>query len=247
MINLSTAIVDDEKAALSIITRALKQAFLDFNINLNVEEFSSLKNIEFVLEDKNYDLMILDIDTNEKENGIEFAKKVRQKNNCTNFIFVSNCEDKAFDAFEVEPLGFIRKKNFINDLNKYVPQMAKMLEKKINKKTILLFNDNNELINVKIDEITYVEGNFKQQYFYTKNPNVYFHTRKTMKTIEDELSEYGFIRTHNSYLVNASYINGLLKNELIVYPDIKIPIARTKISVVKKECLNMLKNNNLLF
>ena len=60
MINLSTAIVDDEKAALSIITGALKQAFLDFNINLNVEEFSSLKNIEFVLEDKNYDLMILD-------------------------------------------------------------------------------------------------------------------------------------------------------------------------------------------
>lgn len=134
MINLMTAVVDDEKAALSIITGALKQSFMDFDINLNIEEFSSLKKLEFVIEDKNYDLIVLDIDTNEEYNGIDFAKKVRLKNDNINFIFVSNCEDKAFDAFEVEPLGFIRKKNFINDLHKYVPQISKLLAKKINKK-----------------------------------------------------------------------------------------------------------------
>ena len=243
MINLNTAIVDDEKAALSIITGALKKAFLDFNINLNIEEYYSLKNLVFDLEDKNYDLIILDIDTNESENGIEVAKKIRLNNPHVNFIFVSNCEDKAFDAFEVEPLGFIRKKNFINDLNKYIPQISKLIEKKLSKKTMLLFNNSNELINVDIDSITYIEGSFKQQYFYTCDPKTYYHTRKTMKKIEDELINNGFIRTHNSYIVNVNYINGISKNELIVANNIKIPIARAKITTIKKECLKILKDN----
>lgn len=243
MINLMTAVVDDEKAALSIITGALKQSFMDFDINLNIEEFSSLKKLEFVIEDKNYDLIVLDIDTNEEYNGIDFAKKVRLKNDNINFIFVSNCEDKAFDAFEVEPLGFIRKKNFINDLHKYVPQISKLLAKKINKKNILLFNNDNELINVDIDKITYIEGSFKKQYFYTMEPKVYYHTRKTMKKIEDELLNNNFIRAHNSYIVNVNYIKGITRKELIIMPNIKIPISRNKISTVKKECMKLLKDN----
>lgn len=243
MIKLNTAVVDDEKAALSIITGALKQAFLDFGIDLNVREYSSLKKLAFDLEDKNFDLMILDINTNEQENSIEFARKIRLNNQNINFIFVSNCEDKAFDAFEVEPLGFIRKKFFIGDLNKYVPQISKLIEKKTKNKTMLLFNKSNELINVDINDIAYIEGSFKQQYFYTIDPSVYFHNQKTMKSIEEDLSDDGFIRTHNSYMINVKYLKGISNNAVILTNDIKIPVARQKASMVKKECLKCLKEN----
>ncbi len=246
MIEIKVAIVDDEKVALSTVSGAIRHAFMDFGIMPTIKEYDKLATLYFELEDNSYDLLILDIDMGDKINGVEFAKRLRNENISSDILFVSNCEDKAFDAFEVKPLGFIRKKNFINDLKRYIPKIISSLKERKQPRVLLLNKGKNEVVQVDINDIVYVEGNFKQQIFYTKDPDVYYIVRKTMKHIEEELYNSGFIRTHSSYIVNSKYVKGLLNNYLIVEPNIKIPIARAKLNQVKKEYLSLMKEKDAL-
>lgn len=246
MIEIKVAVVDDEKVALSTVSGAIRHSFMDFGITPVIKEYDKLATVYFEMEDNSYDLLILDIDMGDKINGVEFAKRLRNEKISSDILFVSNCEDKAFDAFEVKPLGFIRKKNFINDLKRYIPTIVSSLKERKQPRVLLLNKGKNEVVQVDINDIVYVEGNFKQQIFYTKDPDVYYIVRRTMKHIEEELSNSGFIRTHGSYIVNSKYVKGLLNNYLIVEPNIKIPIARAKLNQVKKEYLALMKEKDAL-
>ncbi len=247
MIEIKVAVVDDEKFALSIVSGAIHQSFMDFGIHPIIQEYDKLSTLYFEIEDHPYDLLVLDIDMGDKINGVEFAKRLQdEKKIFSDILFVSNCEDKAFDAFEVKPLGFIRKKNFVDDFKKYIPKIVACLKERKQPRVLLLNKGKNETIQVDINDIVYIEENFKQQIIYTKDPNVYYVMRKTMKQFEEELSDSGFIRTHGSYIVNSKYIKGLIQSNLILEPNIKIPIARAKLHQVKKDYFALMKGKDAL-
>ena len=56
-----------------------------------------------------------------------------------------------------------------------------------------------------------------------------------LKDVEDQLCAYGFIKTHQSFLVNFRYINFIKHSEIILDNGTSIPLSRGRYEQVKKE------------
>jgi hypothetical protein len=85
------------------------------------------------------------------------------------------------------------------------------------------------------DDIIYIEGMQNYVTIYTVN-NKHI-TLLNMKTLEQNLSDHGFIRTHKSYIVSLSKIDGIEGNDMLA-ATIKIPISRTYRKKVMDELLS---------
>ncbi|MCJ7718126.1 MAG: LytTR family transcriptional regulator, partial [Anaerolineales bacterium] len=65
---------------------------------------------------------------------------------------------------------------------------------------------------------------------------------KTLKEYEELLSEYGFIRIHQSHLINSAHIQSYQKNDggyITMLDNSIIPISRSK----KTEIIALIKKN----
>ena len=67
------------------------------------------------------------------------------------------------------------------------------------------------------------------------NDNKDFIANGNLKDIENEIAEYGFIRIHQSYLVNFQYINIIKQKEIVLDNGQSLPISRGKYENVKMQ------------
>lgn len=56
-----------------------------------------------------------------------------------------------------------------------------------------------------------------------------------LKDVEEQMHTYGFIKTHQSYLVNFRYINFINHREVLLDNGESIPLSRGRYEQVKKE------------
>ena len=111
------AICDDEKQALRVVSTALTGVFAEKNIDVKIETYEKVE--AFVDRLKNsqdyFDVIMLDIRM-PRIDGIRLASKIRDRDPDVKIVFVSNEENRVFDAFLVDTFYFIRKSNLIDDI-----------------------------------------------------------------------------------------------------------------------------------
>lgn len=100
---LKTILVDDERPALKALEHLLKR-YPDIEIK---GTFTDPDQAREALQEK-IDLVFLDIDM-QKQNGIDFAKKIIAKHQNIEIIFVTAYSHFAVEAFEVNALDYIMK------------------------------------------------------------------------------------------------------------------------------------------
>ena len=64
---------------------------------------------------------------------------------------------------------------------------------------------------------------------------------KPIFDFEELLTDYGFIRCHQSFLVNLQYVKSLKKSDgdsLLLHNNIELPVSRAKKDAVKKALNN---------
>jgi two-component system LytT family response regulator len=93
----------------------------------------------------------------------------------------------------------------------------------------------NEILYVSIDDIIRCEANNTYTFFFlTTGERVL--VSKTLKEYAEILKDYGFIRTHQSHMVNARYIKSWLKEDggvLLLKNLTKIPVSKPNREKVK--------------
>lgn len=237
---IKIAICDDEKIALLTIGSAIQRTFEEYGIDSDLHEFTTLSSLRESLKTEKYDLLLLDIDVKSNEDGVAFAKRIQSENINTPIIYVSNCEDRVFETFETQAICFIRKRHFIDDLNRQIDFIVKKL-KTDESSSIILISDTGRKNYIDLKDVSYVENSYKTQYFYMADGKSYIATKRTMKLLEQELLKFGFIRVHTSFLVNYSYISVLTQKEVFLKNKIKLPISRNRIVAVKSAYLELMK------
>lgn len=77
-----------------------------------------------------------------------------------------------------------------------------------------------------VDDIFYIETSRHKNMFYTKKQTYTIYKR--LDELELELSQYGFVRVHQSFLVNMRYIDKISSYvlRLITGKEISVPKAR---------------------
>jgi two-component SAPR family response regulator len=96
---LILAVADDDPTTLKILVEKLQAVFLEKGVMVDIHDYALLPNLEHDLPLISFDLLFLDIEMPFLD-GISFGKRLREENNEVSLIYVSNREDKVFDAFE---------------------------------------------------------------------------------------------------------------------------------------------------
>jgi two-component system LytT family response regulator len=239
---MQVLIIDNEKSIRETLKAALK-AFCP-----QVETIDEASNIESGLQKiKTFkpDLLLLDIELDEGT-GIDLLNLL---GNSIDFsvVFVTAHSKYAIDAFKHSAIDFLLKP--INpeelvkcihkaDNNKQNATLLKQLNllqeqfsQKLNTEKKITLREQNSIHVIKTTNIIYCfsEGNYTS--VFTINPTKKIVISKNMKYFEELLTDFGFLRIHNSYIVNCEKIEKYDKGDggfVFIHGGVKIPVSQRK-------------------
>lgn len=165
MINI--AICDDEQTSLNSIKKLVADFFCSQNIKINISLFSSGE--ELLSSDKDIDILFLDIQMKQL-NGIETAKKIRNKSYKCFLIFITVLKEMVFQSFEVQPFDYMLKPIQYDNFKKTMERL--LLSMKSADKENLLIQRGTESSIVSFEEIIYCEIINRKIYLHLKSANI---------------------------------------------------------------------------
>lgn len=235
---MNIALCDDNVKALPIIAGAVESTFSAHNIQTVITKFTSGAELLKSMEDNHYHLLLLDIEMPGMD-GIALGKTLRAKNDDTKIIYVSEAESRVFESFMVQPLAFVRKSNFLNDISAAAELYLKTAEQE-SKGDYLDFTTRSGILTLKTRQVCYIEGSRNYQFLYVEGREEPIEIKMTMDKLEEITGDYGFIRIHKGYLVNYQYIQHLSSTLATLQSGKQLPIGRSKGSEVKMKYLSLI-------
>jgi two-component system LytT family response regulator len=199
------------------------------------------------------DMVFLDVEMNDGT-GFDLLNKIT--NPAFQLVFTTAHNKYAVQAFKCSAIDYLLKpvdfaeleqalnKAQLNISDKTLSGQLKVLMQQLTTKETtdkqIVLKDSEASYFVKITDILYceAEGSYTKFYFTIEKPIV---ISKNLSVYEDLLGVYGFIRTHHSYLVNASRIKMYDKTDggmLVLDNGYTVPISHRK----KEYVMQLLEN-----
>lgn len=235
---LKIALCDDDKRAIPIIAGAVESTFQAYGVQTDIHRFLSSDSLLRSLDETHYNLLLLDIEMPGMD-GISLGRKIRAKKNDTKIIYVSEAESRVFESFLVQPLGFVRKSNFLNDITAVVELFLKTLEQE-KSGDFLDFTTRTGILTLKTRQVRYIEGSRNYQLLSVDGRDKPIEIKMTMDKLEEMTAPYGFIRIHKGYLVNYQFIQHLSSTVVTLQDGTQLPIGRSKVGEVKLKYLSLI-------
>ena len=169
-------------------------------------------------------LALLDINIEGDMDGLELATHLSIP-----FIFLTSYYDKGTlsKVSALNPAGFIVKPFSERDLIANVEISQRSLRRVMAntaKPTTFFVRDGHEVFSVKPEDIVFAEAIDNYTYLYVCKRK--FMISHTLKSIEEKLIDYGFIRIHRSYLINFDKIDSISENKIYLKGN-EIPIGKS--------------------
>lgn len=222
---LNCIAVDDEELALELLEDNIKQVpFLRLVGKCN-NAFEALE----VLQTEKVDLIFMDIQM-PGLTGIQFLKSLSTS---PLVIFITAYEQYALDGFELDVVDYLLKpvsfERFLKAANKALDKYSvAQLALQTPNNEYFFVNSEYSLVKVKYDDITYIEGLKDYIKIYLKATTRPVITRMTMKSIEEKLIPYNFMRVHKSFIISLDKIVSI-RNLKVMIENATIPISEQNI------------------
>jgi two-component system, LytTR family, response regulator len=213
---LNCLIVDDESISRKFLEHYIKEAG---NLLL-VKSCSSIAEAEMSMQKSHIDLIFLDIEMPGKS-GLDFLHENEIK---PLIILVTAKREYAVQAFEYDVVDYLVKPISFPRFMKAVEKTRKVLNASVEKlkKTSLSIKVSSNLVNIRFDEILYIEARGDYIQFVTKEKK--YLTYGTMTGIFGKLPEKDFSRVHRSFIVRHDAISVIQDNNIIL-ASVTIPIG----------------------
>lgn len=224
------AICDDEEAQLNLLKKYLLEWGREHKTAINTQLFPNGESFLFSWEeDRRYDLLILDIEMG-KMSGIEVAKKIRRQDEDMPILFATGYDDYMAQGYEVSALHYLLKP--VNK-EKFYAVLDKLLRKKEQnaKEEKLFFQTKEGNLSLPLSKIWYIEACSHQCILHTETQE--YVLKQSISEAATFLAERKEImQCHRSYLVNLKHIAAIVKNEIILDNQIRLPVSRNLIKEV---------------
>ncbi len=240
---MKAVIIEDENNAKEALIDLLKL------INSDIKILGTAQNVENavkLINDKKPEIVFLDIHI---KNGSGFDVLEKLKNFKGNVIFTTAHENYAIKAFKYSALDYLLKpinpvelktvlesaKEKISKEETYNEMLEVVKHNKQNKTEpkIILKTLNNQYV-VLVSDIIRCKSEGAYTNFHLKKRKIL--TSKNLKYYDNLLSENGFIRTHQSHLINTKYIRKITKDGFVeLLNDELIPVSARKKALVTKQ------------
>lgn len=233
------ALCDDDRNAIPVISGAACSAFEAKGFVVALDTYTNGKELLAAMARTQYDLILLDIDMPGID-GIEVGKRIKAIDHSIPVVFVSECEQRVFESFSVQPLGFVRKSSFLNDIAAVVELFQKYCDMTRNFEHVE-FATRTSLTSLCLAHICYIESSRNYQMIYLMDQSKPVEVKMTMARLEAQMMPHGFIRIHKGYLVNYRFIRRIETNTVILMDGTELPVGRSKAPGVREQYLALLK------
>ena len=231
---LKIAICDDEKNVCDYIEKRV----MDFLAKADSEGeatvfYDSAPLIEFCKENPScLDIIFLDIKM-KTVNGVDCAKQLRDLGVEALIVFVTSSAEYVFSGYEVKAFRYILKTDLVNAFDRIFGECLKELSK--SDESFYTVKTASAVKNIPLNDIFYFESNKRVLVVHTKNDEYSFYGK--LDQVEKELDGKDFIRTHQSYFVNAKKIKSVSKDSAELLNGESLPVSKSKATAVKNAYL----------
>lgn len=233
---INCIIIDDEVKNLNLLKNMLEMHCKQ--VQVIATDCSAKNGLQLIIE-LQPQLVFLDVEMPHL-NGFDLLKKLEPVNFET--IFVTAYSHYAVEAFEHHATGYITKPINAEKLIAAVNTAVKRIEEKnVNKNLFSLLEQNtkqatpdkiplstsNGLVFVKLTDIMYCESSGNYTNFYLNNDKKIMVSRQ-LGEYERLLPESNFIRTHDKYIVQLSFIKEYIKGsggDVVLENGKELPVA----------------------
>lgn len=228
------AVCEDEASVREALCQMCGELLSERNISHEITAFSGVEALESALiAGAQFDLLCLDI-LMEGKSGMEFARQLRQRDEKTSILFITNSQEFLKDGYEVRPIQYLLK-----------PVERQELERAL--ETDLRLNHQPDTVNIRtgtgitvlpLNELWYVES--RDHLTVAKLERGEKSFRIWLSDMEQLLPQDRFCRCHNSYLVNMRRISRLDRKGLLLENGEWIPIGRSYYKSAREKLVRFL-------
>lgn len=216
--------VDDEKLVLDLLVDNIQKCpFLQLMGRCkNAMEAAELLHKEKV------DLIFLDIQM-PGLNGLQFVQSLQHP---PMIIFVTAYKEHALEGFNLDAIDYLLKpvsfERFLKACNK-AQELFNLQQKPITKEDMpgyfFVYVEYNQ-VKITIADIIYIEGMKDYVKIFITSSSKPVITKMSLKSLEERLSGYRFVRIHKSYIISADKVTAI-KRDLICIGDTELPLSET--------------------
>ncbi|MEW4923621.1 response regulator [Algibacter sp. 2305UL17-15] len=232
----SIYIVEDEP----IIARTIKTALEEEGYTI-CGVADNGKEALYDIDDLKPDLVVLDITLKGPVDGVTVAEKLQRKTNIPYVFLTSLSDSETTERVKLtKPAGFISKPFTIASLRNNIEiALFKLHEEATNEADTtvdddaLFIKNKSEFIKINKADILYFEASDFYCFAHTLERKVLIS--RTLKYVQNNISDSSFIRVHRSYIINIKKIEALYDGYLTINKK-TIPVSKSN----KEKLLNSL-------
>lgn len=219
-------ICDDNIAICNDIKQYAENNF-DCSVSICADEKSLQKQLSKL---KDVHAIIMDIVLENNTNGIDVASKIHAERPEIKVIFLTAYDDIYYKQIfsDFQPYGFITKPIQYNILNFF---LRKIYIEYRNKNKCLEFISGYKNRSVAVADICYIQS--RKRICEIITPKEIFNTYLKISEVEECLTP-DFLRCHQSYIINMSYVSDLRKNQFVLTNGDTVPISKKYILEARK-------------
>lgn len=228
---LHIVICDDEPFFSEHLKGKISSYLTEKGIPFQITSFHSGEHLQAAGENQMFDIAFLDINM-DSVNGIDAAHYLRDHNQKICIIFVTGYMDYVLEGYKVGAFRYLLK----DTLDTSLGECMEAVLQKFDNNTEFRLELNGVQTCLKAEDICLVESRGHRLYFLSARDQSILAS-KTMKLAEMEqvLKKYGFLRVHQSFLVNMKYITKISGYRLELEQHITLNVPKNRYQDVKRE------------
>lgn len=231
---MKVAICDDELSYCGTLERyLLKISEKYINLAVDIEVYQSGEEMLRMMEREKVRPQILFLDMEMAGmNGIETARKLRDKDRSMLIIYVTSYDKYMMDSFEVSPFRYLLKPVAYEKIEQ---AFSAAVDEILNNHASLFFKRNNEQIQINCEEIiSIVSENGRMLRVLTReeqSKNLFY---AKIKDIEKQLNPFVFIKVNQGTIINLNFVYIISSEEVYLTTGEIVPISRGRKKAVKE-------------
>ncbi|SCZ81633.1 LytR/AlgR family response regulator transcription factor [Pseudobutyrivibrio xylanivorans] len=184
-----------------------------------------------------FDIILLDIQMRHMD-GMAAAEKIRQIDPDVIIIFITSTVQYAVQGYAVDALGYVLKPVPYTQFEQLFVKATQRVQAK-QKHVYIKVSVEDKQLKLDCESINYIESQRNNVILHCNDQD--YVTAGPLKRFEEMLSDHGFSKCHNAYVVNLSSVEAVQKEEVLLTSGETLPISRAK----KKEFMAALTEDIL--
>lgn len=247
-IKISALIIDDDSDAINLLEMFLRQFSY---IQIIGKSTNAIEGLDLI-NHKTPDMIFLDIDMPDM-NGLQVAESVKINKLQTEIVFTTAYQHYAYKALSVEPLDFLTKPFYPDDLEKVIKKYMVRKDKKKHEQKLeefILSKSNppkitlltaQSLLIIDVNDIVFIKANLYGSIVYFKD-GTFESVSKTLYNIIDLINSTLIFQIQRGTYVNLNYVHRIDRKKRKCFIRFNNSIHEepiTKSSIINFEKLNI--------